>query len=319
MKKKIAVIFGISGQDGAYLADFLLKKNYQVIGLTRKKNIKNLYRLKKLKIINKIKIIRGTALDKNILKKVIFKKLTEVYFFSGVSDVRESINDPSSTFNINFIGVKNVLDKIKHINKNIKFFNACSAQIFGNQKKRLNEESTISPVSPYAQSKASSFWLVKTYREIYNMKCCSALSLNHESPLRSKNFVTKKIIDQAILIKKNKIKHLSLGKINVYRDWGWAPEFVGAYYLMLQRKKMQDYVVGTGTKKSIKDFVYKVFKILKINKNKLRHNDKNFLQEPKSEVGELIGDISKIKKEIGWKPTITFEKIIYKMINNEIF
>ena len=319
MKKKIAVIFGISGQDGAYLADFLLKKNYQVIGLTRKKNKKNLYRLKKLKIINKIKIIRGTALDKNILKKVIFKKLTEVYFFSGVSDVRESINDPSSTFNINFIGVKNVLDKIKHINKNIKFFNACSAQIFGNQKKRLNEESTINPVSPYAQSKASSFWLVKTYREIYNMKCCSALSLNHESPLRSKNFVTKKIIDQAILIKKNKIKHLSLGKINVYRDWGWAPEFVGAYYLMLQRKKMQDYVVGTGTKKSIKDFVYKVFKILKINKNKLRHNDKNFLQEPKSEVGELIGDISKIKKEIGWKPTITFEKIIYKMINNEIF
>ncbi len=319
MKKKIAVIFGISGQDGAYLADFLLKKNYQVIGLTRKKNKKNLYRLEKLKIKNKIKIIKGTALDKNILKSVIFKKLNEVYFLSGVSDVRESIDDPSSTFDINFIGVKNVLDRIKYINKNIKFFNACSAQIFGNQKKILNEDSIISPISPYAQSKASSFWLVKTYREIYNMKCCSALSLNHESPLRSKNFVTKKIIDQAILIKKNKIKYLSLGKINVYRDWGWAPEFVRAYYLMLQRKKMQDYVVGTGTKKSIKDFVYKVFKILKINKNKLRYNDKNFLQKPKSEVGELIGDISKIKKEIGWKPNVTFEKIIYKMINNEFF
>jgi len=319
MKKKFAVIFGISGQDGAYLADFLLKKNYQVIGLTRKKNKKNLYRLEKLKIKNKIKIIKGTALDKNILKSVIFKKLKEVYFLSGVSDVRESIDDPSSTFDINFIGVKNVLDRIKYINKNIKFFNACSAQIFGNQKKRLNEDSIISPVTPYAQSKASSFWLVKTYREIYNMKCCSALSLNHESPLRSKNFVTKKIIDQAILIKKNKIKYLSLGKINVYRDWGWAPEFVRAYYLMLQRKKMQDYVVGTGTKKSIKDFVYKVFKILKINKNKLRYNDKSFLQKPKNEVGELIGDISKIKKEIGWKPTITFEKIIYKMINNDIF
>ena len=136
MKKKIAVIFGISGQDGAYLADFLLKKNYQVIGLTRKKNKKNLYRLEKLKIKNKIKIIKGTALDKNILKSVIFKKLKEVYFLSGVSDVRESIDDPSSTFDINFIGVKNVLDRIKYINKNIKFFNACSAQIFGNQKKK---------------------------------------------------------------------------------------------------------------------------------------------------------------------------------------
>jgi GDPmannose 4,6-dehydratase len=184
MKKKIAVIFGISGQDGAYLADFLLKKKYQVIGLTRKKNKINLSRLKKLRIINKIKIIKGTALDKSILKKVILKKLTEVYFLSGVSDVRESIHDPSSTFNINFIAVKNVLDRIRYINKNIKFFNACSAQIFGNQKKRLNEKSVINPVTPYAQSKASSLWLVKTYREIYNMKCCSAISLNHESPLR---------------------------------------------------------------------------------------------------------------------------------------
>ena len=319
MKKKIAVIFGISGQDGAYLADYLLKKKYEVIGLVRRKNKKSLYRLSKLKIINKIKIIKGTALDKNILKRVIFKKLTEVYFLSGVSDVRESIHDPSSTFNINFIGVKNVLDRIKYINKNIKFFNACSAQIFGNQKKRLNEESIINPVTPYGQSKASSFWLVKTYREIYNIKCCSAISLNHESPLRSNNFVTKKIIEQAILIKQNKIKYLYLGKINIYRDWGWAPEFVKAYHLMLQRKNMQDYVVGTGTRRSIKDFVYRVFKILKINKNKLRYNNKIFLQEPKREVGELIGDISKIKKEIGWKPTVPFEKIIYKMINNEIF
>jgi GDPmannose 4,6-dehydratase len=319
MKKKIAVIFGISGQDGAYLADFLLKKKYQVIGLTRKKNKINLSRLKKLRIINKIKIIKGTALDKSILKKVIFKKLTEVYFLSGVSDVRESIHDPSSTFNINFIGVKNVLDRIRYINKNIKFFNACSAQIFGNQKKRLNEKSVINPVTPYAQSKASSLWLVKTYREIYNMKCCSAISLNHESPLRSNNFVTKKIIDQAILIKQNKIKYLYLGKINVYRDWGWAPEFVRAYYLMLQRKNIQDYVVGTGTKKSIRDFVYRVFEILKISRSKLRYNDKNFLPELKREVGELIGDISKIKKEIGWKPKVTFEKIIYKMVNNDFF
>jgi len=319
MKKKIALIFGISGQDGAYLADFLLKKNYKIIGLTRKKNKKNLFRLGILKIINKVKIIEGTALDKKILKKIIFKKLTEVYFLSGVSDVKKSINDPSTTFNINFIGVKKVIDRIRHVNKNIKFFNACSAQIFGSQKKKLNEESLINPVTPYAQSKASSFWLVKTYREMYNMKCCSAISLNHESPLRSNNFVTKKIIDQAILIKKNKIKYLYLGKINVYRDWGWTPEFVRAYYLMLQRKKMQDYVVGTGVRKSIKDFVYRVFQILKINKNRLRHNNKNFLQDLKREVQELIGDNSKIIREIGWKPKVTFEKIVNKMVNNELF
>jgi len=151
------------------------------------------------------------------------------------------------------------------------------------------------------------------------MKCCSAISLNHESPLRSNNFVTKKITDQAILIKKNKIKYLYLGKINVYRDWGWTPEFVRAYYLMLQRKKMQDYVVGTGVRKSIKDFVYRVFQILKINKNRLRHNNKNFLQDLKREVQELIGDNSKIIREIGWKPKVTFEKIVNKMVNNELF
>ncbi len=135
--KKIAVIFGISGQDGSYLADFLLKKNYDIIGLTRKNNKNNLFRLNKLKIRNKIKIVEGTAVDKNILKLVIFKKITEVYFFSGVSDVGESIKNPSLTFNINFIGVKNILDRIKTINKNIKFFHACSAQIFGGQKKKL--------------------------------------------------------------------------------------------------------------------------------------------------------------------------------------
>ncbi len=319
MKKKTAVIFGISGQDGAYLANFLLKKNYKIIGLTRKKNKNNLFRLSILKVLDKIRIIEGTALDENILKKVIFKKLTEVYFLSGVSDVKESIRDPSTTFNINFIGVKNVLDRIRYVNKNIKFFNACSAQIFGSQKKKLNEESLINPLTPYAQSKASSFWLVKTYREIYNMRCCSAISLNHESPLRSNNFVTKKIIDKSILIKKNKIKYLYLGKINVYRDWGWTPEFVEAYYLMLQKKNMQDYVVGTGARKSIKDFVYRVFQILKINKNKLKYNNKNFLQETKREVQELIGDNSKIIREIGWKPKVTFEKIVHKMLNNEIF
>lgn len=135
--KKIAVIFGISGQDGSYLADFLLKKNYDIIGLTRKNNKNNLFRLNKLKIRNKIKIVEGTAVDKNILKLVIFKKITEVYFFSGISDVGDSIKNPSLTFNINFIGVKNILDRIKTINKNIKFFHACSAQIFGGQKKKL--------------------------------------------------------------------------------------------------------------------------------------------------------------------------------------
>ena len=134
--KKIAVIFGISGQDGSYLADFLLKKNYDIIGLTRKNNKNNLFRLNKLKIRNKIKIVEGTAVDKNILKLVIFKKITEVYFFSGISDVGDSIKNPSLTFNINFIGVKNILDRIKTINKNIKFFHACSAQIFGGQKKK---------------------------------------------------------------------------------------------------------------------------------------------------------------------------------------
>jgi GDPmannose 4,6-dehydratase len=319
MKKKIAVIFGISGQDGSYLADFLLKKNYDIIGLTRKNNENNLFRLNKLKIRNKIRIIEGTALDKNILKSVILKKITEVYFLSGISDVGESIKNPSLTFNINFIGVKNILDRIKTINKNIKFFHACSAQIFGSQKKKVNENSKVDPITPYAQSKAASLWLVKSYRELYKMKCCSGISLNHESSLRSKNFVTKKIIEKAILIKKNKIKFLFLGKINIYRDWGWAPEFVKAYYLMLQKNKIDDYIIGTGVRKSIKDLVFEVFKYLKISKNKLKYNQKNLLKNPKEEIVELIGDISRIKREVGWKPTVSFKKIISKMINNELF
>ena len=187
------------------------------------------------------------------------------------------------------------------------------------KKKKVNENSKVNPITPYAQSKAASFWLVKSYRELYKMKCCSGISLNHESSLRSKIFVTKKIIEKAILIKKNKIKFLFLGKINIYRDWGWAPDFVKAYYLMLQKNKIDDYIVGTGVRKSIKDFVFEAFKYLNISKNKLKYNKKNLLKNPKEEIIELIGDISKIKKEVGWKPTVTFKKIISKMINNELF
>ena len=319
MKKK-AIIFGVSGQDGSYLAKFLIDKNYTVLGLTRNTTLKNLFRLKKLHILNKVKIIKGSATDDIFLKK-LFKKnydVNEVYYLAGYSSVINSFLFPKESLISNSLGILNILHYVKNSKKKIKVFNAASGQFFGNFKNKLyNENSKIVPQSPYGVAKAAGYYYTKIYRESYNLFTCSGILFNHESPLRSKEFVTKKIIDVSKKIKKNNKINLELGNIDIYRDWGWAPEYVEAMWLMLQQKKPIDLVLGTGKKHSIRDFVNEVFKLKNISIKRLKANQSNLKR--KNDIISYKADIKLAKKNINWMPKVNFKQIVKKMLNNELF
>jgi len=319
MKKKIALIFGVSGQDGSYLADFLIKKNYSVIGVTRNKSKKNMYRLEKLKIFNKVKIIQGVALDQKFLNKIIkkYSSIKEIYYLAGDSSATDSLIYPHKSFESNTTGILNILLTIKKINKKIKVFYAASGQFYGNSKNNYySEKSVIKPTTPYAVAKAAGYWLVKIFRENYDLYACSGILFNHESPLRSDEFVTKKIINVSKQIKKNNKVKLRMGNIDVYRDWGWAPEYVKAMWLMLQQKQPIDLIIGSGKKYSIRDFVNEVFKKMKIDKKNLITGTNKLIR--KIDIQSYRANTTLCKKIIKWKTKITFKKIIHKMINDEL-
>ena len=319
MKKKIALIFGVSGQDGSYLADFLIKKNYSVIGVTRNKSKKNMYRLEKLKIFNKVKIIQGVALDQKFLNKIIkkYSSIKEIYYLAGDSSATDSFIYPHKSFESNTTGILNILLTIKKINKKIKVFYAASGQFYGNSKNNYySEKSVIKPTTPYAIAKAAGYWLVKIFRENYDLYACSGILFNHESPLRSDEFVTKKIINVSKQIKKNNKVKLRMGNIDVYRDWGWAPEYVKAMWLMLQQKQPIDLIIGSGKKYSIRDFVNEVFKKMKIDKKNLITGTSKLIR--KIDIQSYRANTALCKKTIKWETKITFKKIIHKMINDEL-
>ena len=317
-KKKKALIFGVSGQDGAYLASYLLGKGYKVTGTTRDKSKKNLSRLIRLGIFKKVNIYKGEATNNSFCKKIINRHINEIYYLAGDSSVVRSFDHPQQSLQSNTIGILNILEIIKKNKLKTKVFNSGSGQFYGdNKKNKYHLESKIEPQSPYGVSKAAGYWLTKIYREKYDLFCCTGVLFNHESVLRSKEFVTKKIIDTAKKIKKNKNIKLKLGNINIYRDWGWAPEYVEAFWLMLQKQKAEDLIIGSGTVHSLKEFVEEVFKLQKINKNNLVSNVKQFKR--KLDIRGYKADISLTKKKLNWKPKTSFKKIIYKMVNDELY
>ena len=316
--KKTAIIFGVTGQDGAYLSHFLLQKGYRVIGVTRNKSLKNLFRLKKLKVIKKIIILKGVATDLKFCKKVINSKINEIYYLAGDSSVMKSFETPDISLKSNTEGILNILQTLKQKKYKSKLFNAGSGQFYGDNKKNFyNINSKIDPQSPYGVAKAAAYWLVKIYREKYNIYCCTGILFNHESPLRSKEFVTKKIIDTAIMIKKDRNVILRLGNVNIYRDWGWAPDYIKAIWLMMQRNKPRDFLIGSGKTHSLNEFVNEVFKYLNISKKNLKTNVLKYKR--KIDLRGYKANITDTQKKLKWKPRLKFKAIIHKMINNELF
>ena len=318
-QKKRTLIFGVSGQDGSYLSRFLVSKKNQVYGTTRNNNKRNLKNLISLEIANKVKIFKCDIKNFYQVKKIIQKiKPHKIFYLCGQSSVTGSYTNPAETFKSNTLGLLNILEIVKESNRKIKVFNAVSGQIYGNQKKNIyNEKSYIDPQSPYGVSKTSSFWLTKIFREWYGVKCCSGILFNHESPLRSDEFVTKKIINNCKLIKKGKLKYLYMGDINICRDWGWAPEYVEAMYLMLKQKNPKDLVIGSGKRHSLKNFIYEVFRLLKIPRKHLKTNTKKFMR--KNDIRSYRADPRLAKKILNWKAKTTFKKIIYKMVMKQLY
>ena len=319
-KNKIkSLIFGISGQDGSYLGHFLINKGYDVCGTTRNSSKENLKNLVRLGILKKVKIIKCNIIDFLGVKKLNKTiKPQEIYYLCGQSSVTKSFTNPAETFKSNTLGLLNILEVVKEINNKIKVFNAVSGQFYESRKNNIyNEKSYIAPQSPYGVSKASSFWLTKIFREWYGIKCCSGILFNHESPLRSNEFVTKKIINHCKLIKKGKLKHLYLGNINIYRDWGWAPEYVEAMYLMLRQKHPKDLVIGSGKRHSLRSFVYEVFRLLNIPRSSLKINVKKLMR--KRDIRTYKADPKLAKKILKWKAKTGFKQIIYKMVNEQLY
>ena len=320
MAKKIkkALITGITGQDGSYLAEFLLSKGYEVHGIVRRVACENQeHRLGRIShILNKIKI-HGASVENyaSIFKVINEVRPDEIYHLAAQSFVAHE--DEFSTMNINVNGTHYILSAIKELALKCKFYFAGSSEMFGLVKESpQNENTTFYPRSIYAISKTAGFNLTRNYREAYNIFGCSGILFNHESPRRGLEFVTRKITNAATRIKLGLQKKLYLGNLDAQRDWGFAGDYVKAMWLMLQQDKPDDYVIATNEMHSVREFVEEVFGYLELDWKKYVVVDKKFLRP--TDVFQLRGDYSKAKKVLGWKPDVKFKELVKMMVDSDL-
>jgi len=318
--KKSALITGITGQDGSYLSEFLLKKGYKVHGIVRRVATEDeshrFWRLRHLK--NKITIHAGSlesyASIINIVTKV---KPDEIYHLGAQSYIDYAFKDEFSTINTNINGTHFLLSAIKEFSPKTKFYFAGSSEMFGKVRQIPQTEKTpFYPRSVYGISKVAGFDLTRNYREAYNLFCCSGILFNHESPRRGFEFVTRKITHAVARIKFGLQKDLKLGNINAKRDWGHAKDYVEAMWLMLNQKKPDDYVISTGKHFSVKDFTKLAFQLVDLDYKKYVKVKKS-LYRP-SEVESLLGDCRKAKKSLNWKPKYDFKKLVEDMVRADL-
>lgn len=339
MKKK-ALITGITGQDGSYLAELLLEKGYEVHGLRRAASSFNTQRIDHLlndeHIMGKsLHLHYGDLTDSSNLNRVLEKiQPDEIYNLGAQSHVHLSFQVPDYTVQTDGVGVLRILDAIKEVGIKTKFYQASTSELFGKVQEIPQKETTpFYPRSPYAAAKLYAYWVVVNYREAYNMFACNGILFNHESPRRGETFVTRKITQAAARIKKGLQKKLYLGNLSAKRDWGYAPDYVEAMWLMLQQKEPDDYVIATNETHTVREFCEKAFKAVGI---KLRWEGKGEREkgidaetgriiievDPKyfrpTEVEYLLGDSSKAKKKLGWKPNVTFEELVKIMAEHDL-
>jgi GDPmannose 4,6-dehydratase len=301
MKGKKAVIFGITGQDGSYLARLLLDKHYEVYGVTRDlKNLKseNLITLKILDRVTILEIDQSKLLEVSLFLEV--HSFDEVYYLSGQSSVGYSFENPIETIDSNVIGILNILEASKKLLRRPKIYNAGSSESYGNLVGfKANEGTPFSPLSPYGIAKATSFWVVRNYREVFGLFACTGVLFNHESPLRPSKFVTQKIVSCVKRIREGSDEILELGELDIYRDWGWAPEYVDAMWRMLQIDVPQDFVVSTGEMNSLESFVSVAFEMVDLDWKKFV-KVKGELVRP-SELKFSVGDSTSAKLNLNWE------------------
>ena len=313
---KRALITGVYGMVGSHMADFLLDKGYEVYGTSR--NINNpTQNIEESK--NKVKLIQADLNDQtSLFKAVEISNPDEIYNFGAVSFAPNSWLTPEYTANVNGVAVLKLLEIIKQVNSNIKLYQASTSEIFGNLKNTTaNEETVPYPKSPYGVAKLYAQWIIRNYRESYGLFACNGISFNHESERRGIEFVTRKITKSVAEIKLNKRDFIELGNLDISRDWGYAPDFVEAMWLMLQEQESNDYVIATNKSHTLRYLLEVAFsnigisdyeKYIKVNPKFIRAN----------EIHNLKGDYSKIQNKLGWQPKTSFEDMIKIMVNNDL-
>lgn len=308
-----ALIIGVSGQDGSYLSDLLLKKGYEVYGTSRTASGTELINLCSLKIAERVRCILLDVTDARSVFRTVQEVLPdEIYNLAGQSSVAQSFKEPEDAIKSIVNATLNLLEVIKTVNPQIRFYNAGSSECFGDTGlKAANEKTRFNPISPYAVAKATAYYLVKNYRDMYGLHASTGVLFNHESPLRPERFVTKKIVSAAARISKGSTERLTLGNLSISRDWGWAPDYVEAMWRILQTDIPDDFVIATGTSVTLEEFVCKAFGYFDCDwRSHVTHSSS--LLRP-MEIIYSCGDSSKARKILGWRPSMNVDDVIERM------
>jgi len=307
-----ALITGITGQDGSYLAEFLLGKGYKVYGMVRRSSVENFNRIEHIR--DRLKFIQADLLDQlSIIDAVKESRPDEIYNLGAMSFVPTSWRQPVLTGEFTGLGVTRMLEAVRHMDKNIKFYQASSSEMFGKAKEvPQNENTPFYPRSPYGVAKVYGHYMTVNYRESYDLFACSGILFNHESPRRGLEFVTKKVTYNAAKIKLGLAKDLYMGNLDAKRDWGYAKDYIEAMWLMLKQDSPEDYVISTEEAHSVKEWVEVSFKCLDLDWTKYVKVDKRYIRP--ADVDLLVGDSSKAKKKLGWKKKVSFEQLVKIMV-----
>ena len=307
-----ALVTGITGQDGSYLAEFLLDKGYEVYGMVRRSSVENFNRIEHIR--DKLKFVQADLLDQlSIIDAIKESRPDEIYNLGAMSFIPISWKQPVLTGEFTGLGVTRMLEAVRHMNKNVKFYQASSSEMFGKVREiPQNEKTPFYPRSPYGVAKVYGHYMTVNYRESYDMFACSGILFNHESPRRGLEFVTKKVTYGAAKIKLGLADSLYLGNLDAKRDWGYAEDYIEAMWLMLQQNTPEDYVISTGETHSVKEWVEASFRCLDLDWRKYVKIDKRFIRPV--DVDLLVGDSSKAEKKLGWKTKVSFDELVKIMV-----
>ncbi len=316
MKQKTALITGITGQDGSYLAELLLEKGYKVWGMVRRASVEKFERL--THIIDKISLVQADLLDQfSLISTLSETQPDEVYNLAAQSFVPTSWKQPVLTSEFTAMGVTKLLESVRLVKPDIRFYQASSSEMFGKVRETPQSELTpFYPRSPYGVSKVYGHYITVNYRESYNLFAVSGILFNHESPRRGLEFVTRKVSHAVARIKLGLSDELRLGNLDATRDWGFAGDYVRAMWLMLQQDKPDDFVIATGVTRSVRELVEVAFAAVDLDWQKYVRIDEKFLRP--AEVDSLVGDASKAKRILGWQPSVTFEQMVEMMVLNDM-
>lgn len=314
---KHALITGITGQDGAYLAKFLLDKGYRVFGTYRRLSTPNFWRLHHLDVFNRVSLIPADLIDAaSVAQAIRLSEPAEIYHLAAQSFVGASFEQPIGAGEVTGLGVTRILEAVRDINPKIRFYQASTSELYGGGNSEPQDEaSRFRPASPYAAAKLYGYWVTKIYREGYGMFAANGILFNHESPLRGLEFVTRKISNAVARIALGMDKELRLGNLDAKRDWGYAPEYVASMWLILQQDRPDDFVIATNEAHSVRDFVARAFAAVDLDWQKYVKVDEAYLRP--LDVNYLQGDYTKAREKLGWEPQTKFAELVDLMVRED--